>query len=172
MSNESQFAQINTRITESVGGLHAKIDGVADDVKANTLELARRGPVIERACVCVGELEGKVQALHTTDIELTAGVKALTASFGAAQVEQERRHSEVLDTLREGRAQQAALETAKVAADASKWDALKDPKVLVISAVVLLAVLAPEALPIVLHYGGQVFGLNAPEAVEASPLPE
>lgn len=172
MSNELQFAQINTRITESVGGLHAKIDGVADDVKANTLELARRGPVIERICVCVGDLEGKVQALHTTDIELTAGVKALTASFGAAQVEQERRHSEVLDTLKEGRALQAAREVAQVQAEATKWGALKDPKVMVLSTVIILAVVAPELVPIVLHYGGQVFGLNAPEAVEASPLPE
>lgn len=174
MSDAAQFAQINERITDSVKGLHTKIDTVDKHVQANTLELAARKPVIERTDRVVQDLEGKVQQLQTTDVELAAGVKALTASFGASQVEQERRHSEVLDTLKESRAQQSALETAKVAADASKWDALKDPKVLVISAVVLLAVLAPEALPIVAQLGAQMLGLNAPEpaAIEAAELPD
>ena len=114
-------------------------------------------------------LEVQMTEVSEALIGQSHALQTLTASQSLARVDQERRHEEVIDAMKEDRQARTDLAVASVAADASKWDALKDPKVLVLSAVIIIAVLAPEALPYLFQaIGGAA---DAPAAIEAPALP-
>lgn len=91
---------LGERITTSVGKVHDRLDDVATRV-------ALLEPECKRIDARGEKMAATIEDLGKADVRVEEQIKALTGAFGTSQVEQERRHSEVIDELRSVRAESA-----------------------------------------------------------------
>jgi len=124
--------------------LHREVDGLST-------QLAVLTPRVDRLDVVTGRLEGVVGDLGRADVRVETQLTALTSAVEKGQVQSERRQEEVLGLLR-------ARHEAEDRASEARWAILRESRTQALIALVVLAVLAPQALPAIVELVRGWFG--------------
>jgi len=117
--------------------LHRGVDGL-------TTQLAVMAPRVDRIEGSVERLGEVVVELGRSDVRVETQLEALTGAIDKGQIETARRHSEVLGMLQ-------SRQDSEDRASEARWAIVREPRTQALIAVVLLAVLAPQAIPAIVE---------------------
>ena len=108
------------------------------------MQIAVLTPRVDRLDASVDRLDGVVVDLGRSDVRVETQLTALTGAVERGQMDAERRQGEVIGLLR-------SRQDAEDRASEARWAILREPRTQVLLALVVLAVLAPQALPAIVE---------------------